>query len=189
MDRGKILVISAPSGAGKTTLIKKLLACYPQITYSVSATTRAMRGGEVNGRDYFFISAAEFTQGLEQGKFIEWQQLYDYYYGTYRDIVEDTVADGRHILLELDVKGALRIKEYYPEAALIFIQPPSFEELKKRLISRNTESDEDLLKRIDRAEMELRTAREFDHLVVNRDVEHAFMDLKEIVRKIIQKEP
>lgn len=183
---GKILVISAPSGTGKTTILREVLKRHPDIVYSVSATTRQKRAGEKDGKDYFFISADEFKTRIEQGEFAEWEKVYDYYYGTLKKFISDTVSSGKHILLELDVKGALSIKKNYPEAALIFIEPPSLEVLRERLIKRKTETEADLAKRLGRAEMELQQKEHFEYHLINSDIAKAVEDLDNLLKKLIQ---
>jgi guanylate kinase len=179
--RGKIFAFSAPSGAGKTTILKQVLKDYPEIVFSVSATTRKKRSDEVNGREYFFISEDEFKKRIEKGEFIEWEKFYDYYYGTLKSFVNQNLEDGKSVFLELDVNGALNIKKLYPDSVLIFIAPPSFDELIMRLKKRNTETEEDLKKRIKRAKMELSLKNKFDYFVVNNYLDKAVSEVKKIV--------
>lgn len=181
-------MFSAPSGAGKSTIIKEILRNRSDLVYSISATTRSKRDNEVDGVDYFFISEDEFKQKIERGEFIEWEQFYDYYYGTLKSFVDQELEKGNNLVLELDVKGALSIKKIYKEAVLIFIQPPSIEELKQRLEQRRTETEEDFQKRIDRAEMELAQKDKFDYRVLNVDIEKAKQDVNKIIDKEINKE-
>ncbi len=185
---GKIFVFSAPSGSGKTTLVKYILKLFPQLVFSVSATTRAGRGNEIDGKDYFFISEDDFSRKIENDEFIEWEKFYDYYYGTLKSFVNETVESGKSIVLELDVKGALSIKERYPESVLIFIEPPSINALGERLKRRNTETEEDFRKRIDRAAMELSYKDKFDYCVINDDLDAAKADVKRIIEKEINQE-
>lgn len=182
--KGKIIVISAPSGAGKTTLTKQIVQEFPDIIFSTSATTRNQRANEVDGVDYFFISEEIFLNKIERDEFAEWERFYDYYYGTYREQLENTIVSGKHILLEIDVKGALKIKHNYPEAVLIFIDPPSIEVLISRLKNRKTENEEEFRKRIERAKMELSLKGKFDYLVVNDNLDLALSELKSIINKI-----
>ena len=179
--RGKIFAFSAPSGAGKTTILKQVLKDYPEIVFSVSATTRKKRSDEVNGREYFFISEDEFKKRIEKGEFIEWEKFYDYYYGTLKSFVNQNLEEGKSVFLELDVNGALNIKKLYPDSVLIFIAPPSFDELIMRLKKRNTETEEDLKKRIKRAKMELSLKNKFDYFVVNNYLDKAVSEVKKIV--------
>lgn len=182
--KGKIIVISAPSGAGKTTLTRQILSEYPDIIFSTSATTRKQRANEIDGVDYYFISEEIFLDKIERDEFAEWERFYDYYYGTYRTQLEDTINSGKHILLEIDVKGALKIKNNYPESVLIFIDPPSIEALISRLKNRKTENEEEFNKRIERAKMELSLKGKFDYLVVNDNLDLAMSELKSIINKI-----
>jgi len=180
----KLFVFSAPSGAGKTTIVKDILKSFPEFKFSVSATTRKKRPGEIDGVDYYFISEDEFKRKIENNEFVEWEKFYDYYYGTLKKTIDENLANGYTTIFEVDVKGALNIKKVYHDAVLIFIVPPSIEELKERLRKRNTETDEDLRKRLERADMELSYKDKFDYVVENINLEEA----KEKVKKIIEKE-
>jgi guanylate kinase len=181
----KLFVFSAPSGSGKTTIVRKLLREFDELVFSISATTRKRRGVEVDGKDYFFISEEEFKQKIDADEFIEWEKFYDYYYGTLKSFVDEQLQNNKSVLLEVDVKGALRIKKKYDNSVLIFIAPPSKEILKERLINRKTETKEDLQKRIARAEMELEYKDKFDHVVINNELEEAIEKVKSIVKKEI----
>jgi len=185
VKRGKLFVFSAPSGSGKSTIVKTILKEYHNLVFSVSATTRKKRGDEIDGVHYYFISEKEFVREIEADNFIEWQRFYDYYYGTLKKVVEQNLIKGNSVVLEVDVKGALQIKQTYPNSVLIFIVPPSIEELKKRLVKRNTETEEDLIKRVERAEMELSFENQFDYAVVNNRLENAIEKVKEIMQKEI----
>jgi len=136
-NKPKLFVFSAPSGSGKTTIVKEVLNSFPNFVFSISATTRKKRPNEKDGVDYFFITEKEFLERIEKNEFVEWEKFYDYYYGTLKSQIDDNIKNGRHTVFEVDVKGAISIKKYYPEAVLIFIAPPSIEELKQRLIKRN----------------------------------------------------
>ena len=184
MAKPKLFVFSAPSGAGKTTIVKDILKSFPEFKFSVSATTRKKRPGEIDGVDYYFISEDEFKRKIENNEFVEWEKFYDYYYGTLKKTIDENLANGYTTIFEVDVKGALNIKKVYHDAVLIFIVPPSIEELKERLRKRNTETDEDLRKRLERADMELSYKDKFDYVVENINLEEA----KEKVKKIIEKE-
>lgn len=185
-NKGKIFVFSAPSGAGKTTILKQILERFPELVVSVSATTRKPREGEINGKDYFFISEGEFLSKINNHDFVEWEKFYDYYYGTLKSSVEDTLDLGNSMIFEVDVKGALSIKKVFPHAYLIFIQPPDIAELKRRLEARNTESNEDLRKRVERAEMELNFKDMFDYVVINSDLELAVEKVNGIILKALE---
>ena len=186
--KGEIIAISAPSGTGKTTIIKNILKKYPEIVFSISATTRPKRLGEKNGIEYYFVSEDEFINKIESKEFVEWEKFYDYYYGTFKSTIEENINSGKSILLEIDVKGALSLKNIYPDAHLIYIMPPSFEELVKRLSERRTENEIDFKKRIQRAEMELSHKDRFDYLVINKDLNKAIKETSELIKKILNKE-
>jgi guanylate kinase len=185
-NKGEFIVFSAPSGAGKTTIVKEILKEFPRIIFSVSATTRPKRKSETNGVEYFFLTEEEFKQKIINEEFIEWEKFYDYYYGTLKSFIFGNIEAGRPVLLELDVKGALTIKRLYPYAHLIYISPPSFDELVKRLRERNTENETDFMKRIDRAKMELGLKNEFDYVIENLELKKAIAEAKSLVRKILK---
>lgn len=187
-NKGELIAVAAPSGAGKTTIVKKILKYYPEIIFSVSATTRPKRETETDGVEYFFISEDEFKEKINNGDFVEWEQFYDYYYGTYKSFIENHLNDGKSVLLEIDVKGALTIKKKYPGSHLIYIKPPSYEELVKRLRERQTETEEDFKKRIERAKMELSLEDKFDYIIPNENLEKAIQETSELIKKIINKE-
>ncbi|MFZ1520467.1 MAG: guanylate kinase [Ignavibacteriaceae bacterium] len=187
-NKGKIIAISSPSGGGKTSVVKQILKDFPQIIFSVSATTRPKRSNEVNGVDYFFVDEREFELKIKNDEFIEWERFYDYYYGTLKSFVDDNINNGKSVLFEVDVKGALSLKKIYPESILIFIDPPTYEELVKRLKNRKTESPEDLQKRIDRAKMELSYKNKFDYIFVNDELNKVYKSVKSLIKEIINKE-
>jgi guanylate kinase len=183
---GKVIVIVAPSGAGKTTIAQRLLKDYPQIRFSVSATTRSPRKGEVDGKDYYFLTEKEFNQKIEENAFLEWECYSGNKYGTLRSEVDKLVESGYFPLLDIEVKGALNVQKLYNSAAVsIFIEPPSMEELKNRLSNRGSETDESLTKRLERAEMEMQYADHFDYTVINDDLETAYEEVKEIIESFI----
>ena len=186
--KAKLFVFSAPSGSGKTTIVRDVLKNFPNFAFSISATTRKKRSNEKNGIDYFFINEEEFKQKIDAGEFVEWEKFYDYYYGTLKSFVDGMLEKGISTVYEVDVKGALRIKKKYSNSVLIFIAPPSIEELNKRLINRNTETDDDLNKRIERAEMELSFKDKFDYVVSNIDLAQAKTEVKRIIEKELTKE-
>lgn len=180
---GKIYVISAPSGTGKTTIIKRIKEIRPEIRFSISAATRNPRGIEVNGKDYYFLSKDDFMKKVEAGEFVEWEEVFGNYYGTLKSELVDTVEKGEDVILEIDVKGALNIKQQFPESVLVFLLPPSIEELVARLTGRNTEKQEELEKRIARAELEFSFREQFDHCVVNNDLEECVNEVLELISK------
>ena len=186
--QGSIIAVSAPSGTGKTTIVRRILKDIPDLKFSVSATTRKARENEIEGIHYFFISEEEFKKKIEAGEFIEWEKFYDYYYGTYKSQVDNAINYGETILLQVDVKGALSLKSIYPESVLVYIVPPSFDELVLRLKTRNTEDEEDLQKRIDRAKMELSLKDRFDFNIENRELKKAVLEIEQLIRKTISKE-
>ena len=186
--KGKIFAISAPSGTGKTSIVKRILEQIPDLVYSVSATTRKRRNSEEDGVDYFFISEEEFLDKLNKDEFVEWEKVYDYYYGTFKSFINDNIKVGKSIIAEVDVKGAISLRNIYPEAVLLFIAPPSFDELVDRLQKRKTETSVDLSKRIERAKMELSQKDIFDYLIVNKDLEKAILEVKKLILQEINKE-
>lgn len=179
--KAKLIIFAAPSGSGKSTIARRILSERNDIIFSISATTRPPREGEVNGKDYFFLTEEVFKKKIENNEFIEWEKFYDYYYGTLKSFVEEKLSEGISILLDVDVKGAVNLKIKYPEAVSIFIMPPGVEELKNRLLARKTESEEDLKKRLERAEMELSYSSKFDYIVVNDDLEVAINEVQKII--------
>lgn len=186
--KGKIFVISSPSGGGKTTIVRRILSKFPEIVFSVSATTRPKRPDEIDGVHYFFLTEEQFLDKIKNDEFIEWERFYDYYYGTLKTFVIDNIENGKSVLLEIDVKGALSVKKIFPDAVLIFIDVPSFEELVDRLKKRKTESETDLQKRIDRAKMELSYKDKFDYIFVNKDLEEVTSQIKSLINEILKKE-
>jgi guanylate kinase len=181
MGRGKLVVISAPSGAGKTTIARAMLAAHPTLEFSISATTRPIRQHELHGRDYFFLTDEEFQRRVRAGDFVEWEEIYGNYYGTLREEVDRALRGGRHIVFDIDVKGGLSIKRQYPEALLIFIRPPSAGILLERLRRRNTEDETTMTQRMSRVPMEMETGKEFDHQVVNDELPRAIEEVEKIV--------
>ena len=186
--KGEIIAVSAPSGGGKTTIVKKILERFPEIVFSISATTRPKRDNEVEEQEYFFISKREFKDKIEAGEFVEWEKFYDYYYGTFKKYIDDNVNEGKSVLLEIDVKGALSIKKIYPNSHLIYILPPSYNELVRRLKNRKTETEGDLNKRIERVKMELSQKDKFDYIIVNENLNKAISETLILINNILGKE-
>jgi len=185
----KLIVISAPSGTGKTSVIKEILKLnQDKLIFSVSATTRQKRVNEIDGVDYYFLTEEEFKKKIENDEFIEWERIYDYYYGTLKSEIEKAKKLGKDILFELDVNGSLKLKKLYPEALLIFITPPSIEELESRLRKRNTETPETFKKRIERAKMELENSKYFDYEVKNYELESAIKEINDIIQKVLKEQ-
>jgi guanylate kinase len=179
---GIILILSAPSGTGKTTLINRLLAVFPELRVLVSYTTRPRRGDEIAGKDYHFVTARRFAAMQAQGEFAESAQVHDFLYGTSRRALERCVNQGRDILLDIDVQGAQTIKKSYPRAVAIFLVPPSWQELRRRLASRGTDRPKTISRRLANAKREIRAIVGYDYYVVNRDVKNALVQLTSIVR-------
>lgn len=168
---GKLIVLTGPSGVGKGTLMRSLLARHPELYYSVSATTRSPRPGEIDGKDYYFISRSKFEQLVAAGEFLEWAEFAGNYYGTPREPVINQICSGKLVLLEIELKGARQIRRSFPEALSIFIMPPSFSELEKRIRTRGQDSEEAIARRLRRAQDEINAADEFDIQIVNDDFE------------------
>ena len=179
---GIIFILSAPSGAGKTTLIKRLLRIFADITLSVSYTTRPPRQGEVAGRDYHFVALNRFVAMRTHGAFAEWAKVHDSFYGTPRAAVERALRRGRDLLLDIDVQGARKIKRQYPRAVSIFILPPSWRELERRLALRGTDRRETIRNRLANARREIREIMRYDYFVVNRELWQALESLEAVVR-------
>ena len=185
---GKLLVFTAPSGAGKTSIVRFLLQNDPRLAFSISACTRERRGGEVNGQDYYFISLGEFREKVAHGEFLEWQEVYEnQLYGTLRSEVERLWALGKHVVFDIDVKGALNLKKQFgPQALVVFVKPPSPEVLFERLRNRRTEDEESLRKRFARAAEELEYEDRFDEVLVNDVLEKAQRDALELVDRFVR---
>lgn len=182
MSRGKLIVVSAPSGAGKTTIVKALLTKYPSMLFSVSATTRPKREIEIDGRDYFFLQREDFERRIAAGELVEWEQIYENLYGTLKSEVDKALSSGKTMLFDIDVKGGLSIKRMYPsDSVIIFIKPPSIEILRDRLLNRKTEDEGTFKRRMDRVAMELGMASQFDYQVVNDSLDKAIAEVDQLV--------
>ncbi len=184
---GKLVIFSAPSGSGKTTIVRELLSRFPQFEFSVSATSRAPRGAERDGIDYFFLSPEAFRQAVREDRFVEWEEVYEgTCYGTLRSEVERIWAKGNVIVFDVDVIGGLNLKRIFGnDACAIFVMPPSIEVLRQRLVSRDTDAPEVIDRRVAKAEFELTKAPEFDHVVVNDVLDTAVAEVERIVRDFL----
>ncbi len=190
MNTGKLLVFSAPSGSGKTTIVRHLLAQEDlNLEFSISCATREPRGEEVDGKDYYFITWEEFKKHIKAEEFVEWEEVYtNNYYGTLKSEVERIWAKGKNVIFDIDVSGGLRIKHKFPQETLaVFVKPPSVDELKRRLKERSTESDEKINMRIAKAHVELATAPQFDKIIKNYDLDVAKEDAYQLVKDFINK--
>ena len=183
MTRGNLFILSGPAGAGKGTLRKKLFEHVPDIGYSVSCTTRKIRPGEVEGRDYYYVAKSEFGRMITREEFLEWAEVHGNYYGKRRADVERALNEGRDIVLEIDVQGCRQIKSREPDAIMIFITAPSLDDLEIRLEERGTETQEQLDMRLRNAAMEMRYAREYDHIIVNDDIQRAADELVGLIKR------
>ena len=181
MRKGLLIVVSGASGTGKGTVCKKILDDLPGVAYSISATTRAPRPGEVDGREYYFLTRDEFKAWIADGKFLEFAEVYGNFYGTPLNKINERLNRGEDILLEIDVQGALNVKRRMPEGIYIFLLPPSLEELKRRIEGRGTETPESLNRRLANAVAEIQIGREYDYAVVNDSVDNAAAQIKAIL--------
>jgi len=188
MKQGKLIIFSAPSGAGKTTIVRHLLKKFPQLSFSISATTRDSRGSEKHKDDYYFISKEDFLHKVARQEFVEFEEVYNgTFYGTLRSEIERIWNEGKHVIFDIDVEGGLRLKRKYEEDALaIFVQPPSLEVLKERLTGRGTDSTEKLQERFIKAEKELLYADKFDVILKNHDLEIACKEAEKLVGDFLQ---
>ncbi|MBU3678565.1 MAG: guanylate kinase [Candidatus Kapabacteria bacterium] len=189
-SRKHLIVLSAPSGAGKTTVARHLLATFPQMRFSVSATTRQQRPGELHGKDYYFLPREEFRRAIENGDLIEYEEIFGNYYGTLRSVVSQAVSRGEFLVFDVDVKGALSLRQAFPDdTLLIFVAPPSLEALEQRLTQRHTETAEQIATRLSRAEMEMAHQEMFDVILVNSDLEHTLERAETLVRDHVEGSP
>jgi guanylate kinase len=182
--RGRLIVVSGPSGAGKSTLIRAALDAIPELAYSVSATTRDPRPGEVDGRDYVFLTREEFERWIEEDRFLEWAPYSGNLYGTPEQKVEELLDDGRSVILEIELQGARQVREKRPDAAMVFVRAPSLDETRRRLTGRATETEEAMETRLATAVEEVAARDEFDYEVVNGDRERASKHMIEIMESI-----
>jgi len=180
-EKGALLVISGPSGAGKGTISLALQKDHPSLRLSVSATTRAPRKGEVDGLHYHFLQREVFKDLIKNDQLLEWAEVYGNYYGTLRRFVQETLEHGNDVILEIDIQGALQVKRNYPDAVLVFIAPPSKSELRSRLISRDTDSREEIEKRLSCAVSEMELARQYDFFVINDDISRALKKIHAVI--------
>ena len=190
--QGKIIIFSAPSGAGKTTIVKHLLNINPQLSFSISACTRDRRGRtETYGKDYYFITPDDFRKKIENDEFVEWEEVYEgAFYGTLKSEIERIWSEGKHVILDVDVKGGLSIKNFYKDRALgIFVKPPSIEVLAQRLEARQTDSASSISSRVFKAKFEMSFEDKFDAVVVNDDLEKAFAESEKLVNDFLESEP
>ncbi len=184
---GKLVIVSAPSGAGKTTIVNHLLKKESGLEFSISATTRSPRGKEKNGKEYYFISAENFKNKIRNNEFTEWQEVYKgQFYGTLKSEIERIWSDKKHVIFDVDVKGGINLKNIFGVRAIsIFIMPPSTEELEKRLLRRATDDKSKIKVRVEKAIEEMKLAEKFDHIVINDNLEHAQKEVYEMVRDFL----
>jgi guanylate kinase len=182
--KGHLFIVSAPSGAGKTTLCSAVLKAFPNLAYSISYTTRSPRKGERVGIEYYFISEDVFRKKIERNEWAEWAEVYGNFYGTSAEFLDKMLNGGKDVLLDIDVQGAQKLKSKYPDATLIFIMPPSFEILRERLLKRGTESTESLARRLEDAKREMAEAISYDVMITNGDLDVAIAGLKKLIKEI-----
>ncbi len=189
MNNGKLIVFSAPSGAGKTTIVKHLMAQDLDLEFSISACNRSPRNNEQHGKDYYFLSTEDFKKKIENNEFVEWEEVYDnQFYGTLNSELERIWAKGKHVVFDIDVKGGINIKKQFTDQVLsIFVMPPSVEELKRRLEGRNTDSEEQIKKRLAKAQKEIEYAKQFDYILINDKLETAKTEAEQKLRSFLEK--
>ena len=185
--QGKLVIISAPSGAGKTTIVKQLLNSDLNLEFSVSATTRSPRPGERDGEDYYFFSVEEFRTRIKNDEFIEWEEVYkDHYYGTLKSVIDRILNKGSYVIFDVDAKGGVNLKNKFGnQSVALFIMPPSVKELEMRLINRGKDSPEDIKMRIEKAETEMKLANQFDFVIVNRELDRAIKETVAIISSFL----
>ncbi|MFA4874491.1 MAG: guanylate kinase [bacterium] len=184
MNRGRLFVISAPSGTGKSTVLARIRERFPDIAFSVSCTTRPCRGSERDGVDYHFVDRETFEDMVKRGEFVEWAEVHGEFYGTPRTLLEQMTARGQDVLLDIDVQGGMAIKGAFPDAVTIFLVPPSLEELKSRLANRGTESDDQVKLRLENARREMSYRQNYDYSIVNDRVERACDELAALIGRM-----
>lgn len=189
LQRGKLIIVAGPSGAGKGTIENAIMKAFPDIEFSVSVTTRPRRDYEVEGEHYFFISKDDFLQKIRDDELVEWQEVYSkngHLYGTLRSYIDDALSEGKKLLLDIDIKGGINVKQAYPDESIsIFIEPPSMDALEQRLIARGTDSEEQIQIRLGRASEELDLGQLFDYKVINGNLEDAVQDFTKILNENI----
>ncbi len=181
MRKGLLFVFSAPSGTGKSTILNKVVQDDPNLVYSISATTRKPRKNEKNGKDYYFIERDDFINNINEGKMLEYDIYCDNFYGTLKSAVEEPVANGKDVILEITVEGAMKVKSLFPESIFVFICPPGLHELEKRIRSRGTEDESVIKNRLRKAEEEIKYADKYDYVVINDDLSKAILEVKNII--------
>ena len=186
---GKLIIFSAPSGSGKTTLVHDILQTFPQIQFSVSACSRPRRENELHGKDYYFLSPEEFQERISNGAFVEWEEVYPgSFYGTLHSEIEKIWNAGRHVIFDVDVEGGLKLKEVFPDRSLsVYVQVPDIKTLENRLRARNTESEETLARRLEKASREMQYAHRFDKVVVNTDLQSAISQSRQMVADFLNR--
>lgn len=182
MLKGNLFVISAPSGSGKTTIIRKLLKKIKNLHFSISCTTREKRRGEKEGKDYYFINEDKFKKMVKREEFIEWAKVHNFYYGTKKSEVFPKIEKGKDVLLDIDTKGSFKIKKKYPESIHIFLIPPSFKELEKRLRGRGDLDENQIKKRLENAKMEIKRLKNYDYVIINDKIKNALNSLISIIK-------
>ena len=185
---GKAIIFSAPSGSGKTTIVNQLLLNNPDLSFSISATSRKIRSNEINGKDYYFISEGEFKQKIQHEEFVEWEEVYDgTYYGTLRSEIDRIWSDGKAVVFDVEVKGGIKLKKYFGDNAIaIFIRVKSMDVLRERLKKRKSESSESLKRRLDKAEYEMTFQHKFDRIIINDDLKEAVREAELLINEFLK---